>query len=345
MNLTRRGRIVAAVTAGGFLWAAAFGIQAMNAVVMSAVIALLAGIIIVGTSTEPMVRREVPEPGFPDQIQTVRMEVDVGRSATVFVADELPDAVEPVEEEEGAYARAGEVEYRVRPTRRGVHEIGPVRIEIRDPFGLFSAAHAVDARIELVTYPTIEELPGMESDPGLLPRGAPQRERYEFDNLREYHRGDAIRDIHWKSSAKRPGEDLVVKQFISNRDAGDIRIAGSADDDGVDEMATACGSIAVALLERGMDVGLTLPDRDVDVGSGSTHWMEVLSALARTPGGRLPQHVTDESSIVVRASADDPGVRVRIGGTWRRYDELRSDPSTTMEQAAPRIAADGGENR
>ncbi len=341
MKLTQRGRIVAGVTVVGFLWAATFGIQAMNAVVLPAVVVLLAGLVIVGTSSEPSVRREVPEPGFPDEVHTVHMEIDVGRSATVFVTDELPAAVEPVEEA-GAYARAGAVDYRIRPTRRGVHEIGPVVIEIRDPFGLFTAEHAVDARVELVTYPAIEELPGLKSDPALLPRGAPQRERYEFDNLREYHRGDAIRDIHWKSSAKRPGEDLVVKQFISNRDAGDIRIAGSADSERVDEMASACGSIAVALLKRGMEVGLTLPNRDVDVGSGSTHWMEILAALARTSGGRLPQHVSDESSIVVRGAADDAAVQVRIGGTWRRYEELRSgQPESTASATAP-IVTDGG---
>lgn len=109
-------------------------------------------------------------------------------------------------------------EYRVAPPHRGVFPVGGVTAEFRDPFDLAWKRHTVDPGTELLVTPRPGELA-----PGLLDLvrghagigvGGSQTTSWvasasENDVMvREYRHGDALRRVHWPSTARR-GELMV----------------------------------------------------------------------------------------------------------------------------------------
>ena len=104
--------------------------------------------------------------------------------------------------------------YELTPPRRGVFTIGPLRVELSDPFGLALGEITIGATDELLVTPRLAVLPDtglaiLASDgQSMLVRRAIGGE----DDLstREYRRGDALRRVHWRATA-RHGE-LMVRQ-------------------------------------------------------------------------------------------------------------------------------------
>lgn len=98
--------------------------------------------------------------------------------------------------------------YRVTPLRRGAHQLGPLVVESGDVFGLFKKCR-VDERRDFITalppYRIVEEFQvGQRRRLGDIEAGRsifedPSRIR----GIREYQRGDAMKRIHWKASARR----------------------------------------------------------------------------------------------------------------------------------------------
>ena len=97
--------------------------------------------------------------------------------------------------------------YSLTPPRRGCHQIGPLVLESGDVFGLFRRCR-IDERLDFVTVlPKYQHLDDFEV--GRARRlGSLTAERSIFEDptrlrgVREYQRGDAMRRIHWKTSAR-----------------------------------------------------------------------------------------------------------------------------------------------
>ncbi|MBC7632559.1 DUF58 domain-containing protein [Aeromicrobium sp.] len=115
--------------------------------------------------------------------------------------------------------------YGLQGLRRGRHLVGPLRIDVLDPFGLASRRHAFGSAEPLTVLPKIVELPAIaprgESDDGVT-RPAPQHVGVGDDDIiaRSYLPGDAMNRLHWKATAHR-GELMVrqVEQQINPRAA------------------------------------------------------------------------------------------------------------------------------
>ena len=106
-------------------------------------------------------------------------------------------------------------EYRLRSSRRGLYDIGPVTAEFLDPFGLARTTHTLGGTDQLAVAPAPLELPGLPLAGALGQEGtAPSRRRgipSEDDaSTREYRYGDPMRRVHWAATA-RHGE-LMVRQ-------------------------------------------------------------------------------------------------------------------------------------
>lgn len=107
------------------------------------------------------------------------------------------------------------VSYTIRPPQRGIAVIGPLNVEIRDPFGLVWLR--VDARRTdaLIVTPAVAPLqPGgivTSSGAGDRPRASRHAGgREDQHNTREYREGDPLNRVHWRVSA-RHGQ-LMVRQ-------------------------------------------------------------------------------------------------------------------------------------
>ncbi len=101
-------------------------------------------------------------------------------------------------------------------TSRGGFQLGPTRISSGDPFGLFSTCKVIEPQETLLVFPTIHEIRSFLYPPGLLPGGQViRRKSYDITphaaGVREYVHGDAMKRIHWPTSARR--NQLMVKEF------------------------------------------------------------------------------------------------------------------------------------
>ncbi|WP_010203294.1 DUF58 domain-containing protein [Salinibacterium sp. PAMC 21357] len=110
---------------------------------------------------------------------------------------------------------AAQLSYALTPTKRGVFEIGPLVVETTDPFELAWGAWNVGSVTSLVVTPRVAQLATTaliaQSGDGEA-RVVQRRSSGDDDDAmtREYRRGDAMRRVHWKASARHGS--LMVRQ-------------------------------------------------------------------------------------------------------------------------------------
>ena len=129
----------------------------------------------------------------------------------------------------GAFRRVGSLgprsvrrfTMRIAGLRRGVYRIGDTRIVFADWFGLRSESADAPVHARFVVYPALLRLPPLRPERRLPvgPRrepGSPFRDDLPV-GLRPYRRGDPMRSIAWKATARR-GE-LQVREFPPVRES------------------------------------------------------------------------------------------------------------------------------
>ena len=162
----------------------------------------------------------------PGQRVRIELEVENRSPATtsfVLLEDEVPPALgRPARLVlTGLPARSSQrVAYSVMCRTRGRYHIGPLRIDISDPFALTKLRLEYPDRDELVVFPEVEELrAGLSSQFGSGAGESASRHLFrtgeEFFTMREYQVGDDLRRIHWPSVARRGR--LMIRQDESAR--------------------------------------------------------------------------------------------------------------------------------
>jgi uncharacterized protein (DUF58 family) len=234
-----------------------------------------------------------------------RVEIDVaseGRSRTPVLT-----LVDPIGDRVGARLRLSPVPagttvraaYRLPTRTRGEVAVGPLQVEVSDPFGLARRTQPAADKVRLVVLPHVdrlrplpppagsEPLSGQEGRPGLGRAGD------EFHALRPYVVGDDIRRVHWPMSAR--SDDLVVRQDDEPRQGRltvilDVASAHTSSD-GFERMVSAAASVAAAHWGRGDIVRLLTSDaQDTGWVTGQAAFdnlMEVLAVAERTPRADL----------------------------------------------------------
>ena len=189
---------------------------------------------------------------------------------------------------------AAEARYRLTPERRGVVEIGPVRIDDRDALGLARRSRRHALRSRLIVHPPVEALPSARAPsgddltggkPGLWALGLATE---DFVGLRSYVRGDDPRHIHWPSTARL--DELTVRQFRPPRRGRlaviiDTRPPGHLEE-AQDCTTSAAASVAAAALGSGQEVRIAATDgRTTPVLTRGDEIREVLTFCAKLSGG------------------------------------------------------------
>jgi uncharacterized protein (DUF58 family) len=226
------------LTPRGIIFLIAGGVFAIVAYVAGNSLLLLVGCLLLGLSVIAillarfrsmrlaMVRSFSPAPVSATTPTTVSLDTaNLARisSAPLYWNDTLPWrplATDPVHlrplSGQGSDPRSRtRLSYTLTPPRRGVFRIGPLAVAYSDPFGLAVGFMTVGGKDELIVTPHVTELP--QSGVWLeAPDGAARLVQASgvgnSDDLmtREYRRGDALRRVHWRASA-RHGE-LMVRQ-------------------------------------------------------------------------------------------------------------------------------------
>ncbi len=116
-----------------------------------------------------------------------------------------------------------EIQYRVKPPRRGDAKFTGTELQLRSPFGLWLNSRIINNAQSVRVYPNFAEMTRyalLATDNRLSRIGIKQRQRRgqgnEFLQLREYRAGDSQRQIHWQASAKY--RKLIAKEYQDEKD-------------------------------------------------------------------------------------------------------------------------------
>ncbi|MBJ7355943.1 DUF58 domain-containing protein [Nocardioides sp.] len=252
---------------------------------------------------------------------TVRLEV-AGETRSIRLPLVLPGA-----------ERAEIIE--VPPLPRGVHPVGPM-IHLRtDPLGLLRRRSRWAGVEELLVRPRLTLLraldPGLISDLEGVPSDHPATSDLAFHALREYVRGDDLRHVHWRSSAK--AATLLVRQYVETRRSEatvllDDDVAAYADGAEFEVAVSAAASMAVRAMRDDFDVTLVCGDvhsssRSVDVLLDATCRITQGSSDLRERARRAAASGAGSSLVVlVTGSGCDPAL-LRTAGAEFPADALR----------------------
>ncbi|MEO7804910.1 MAG: DUF58 domain-containing protein [Actinomycetota bacterium] len=98
--------------------------------------------------------------------------------------------------------------YGLRAARRGVYEVGPLVAVTSDPLGFTQRENIISEKFDLFVHPRIEfvsdrPLSRQFEDPPIRPPvSKPWPSGLEFYGMREYVRGDDLRRVVWRASAR-----------------------------------------------------------------------------------------------------------------------------------------------
>jgi len=240
---------------------------------------------------------------------TLRDPVGDGRSASVVVAPLQP----------GESVRAT---YRLPTEQRGILHVGPLAVQVGDPFGLASTSTRAAPVVELTVWPTIEEVPPLPHTIGDDPHGGVDHPNAltaagdDFYALRAYVVGDDLRHVHWRSTARR--DELMVRQdempwqgratiLLDTRfDAHTPQTFESA--------VSAAASVVVACSRRNFLLRLlTTGGHDTGIGAGQAHIEQLLEQLATVELDRAGT-LSGAARALRRAASGAGAVALLLGG-------------------------------
>jgi len=153
------------------------------------------------------------------------IEIEIGNeylfSSTIKVIDELPFQFQKRDFGLKSTLKPGEYKnykYELRPTERGVYSFGNLIVFATSPIGFVARKHLFDRAYEVAVYPSFLQLRKYELmafTNRLSQYGLKKIRRIghtmEFEQIKEYVRGDDIRNINWKATAKK--SQFMVNQF------------------------------------------------------------------------------------------------------------------------------------
>lgn len=163
--------------------------------------------------------------------------------------------------------------YTVTCAARGFHAFGPATLRTGDVFGLGTREIDFSAEDYLLVYPKVVSLEQLRL-PSSNPFGdVPLQRQWLFEDplrtvgVRDYRPGDSQRRLHWKASARAPGQTLQVKLFeptTTHRLHVLLNVSTSEenwswqgyDPEALEACITTAASVANWAVEHGMLVGL-----------------------------------------------------------------------------------------
>jgi uncharacterized protein (DUF58 family) len=226
--------------------------------------------------------------------------------------------------------------YQVRSDVRGRYEIGPMSVRVSDPFGLVELGRSFHSTAPLTVTPRTQALPAIPLGGAWTGSGDNRPRAFatgsaEDVTVREYRRGDDLRRVHWRSSA-RTGELMVRREeqpwqsratlFIDNRI---VAHRGQGIASSFETAVSAAASVALHLGHLGFTVRLVTASgddlsaawhsRDPDLNTGPM--LETLAVIQPVTHRRIDTSWLAESShgglllAVMGAIAEEDGPTLR----------------------------------
>jgi hypothetical protein len=225
-----------------------------------------------------------------------------------------------------AAAAVSETTYRVTGVVRGHHDVGPLTLRLTDSFGMCRLDRSISGVEKIVVVPAVHALPALRrwpdsSAPADTRSNALPQPSADDLMVREYNRGDSLRRVNWRVTARR-GELMVRQEEHPPQSRATILLdtrasahAGEGPDASLEWAITAVASIGVHLFERrfslrlanelGGGLGGLFPDLLAPGPSAEGMFLDGLAKVVTSPTkrlaepGRLPGRASDSVLIAV----------------------------------------------
>jgi uncharacterized protein (DUF58 family) len=172
---------------------------------------------------------------------------------------------------------------------RGLYSLQGFWISTRFPFGFFRRGEHIEARGEVLVYPSVHEISSffrlLPFIPGKLESRHPGPGESLF-SIREYQEGESARIIDWKATAKT--NRLKAREYAQEEESKfclilDTRLHPSKsedDEDRFEQAVSLAASIAARFMEEGAGLEFLTPQNYVPRGTGLEHLYRILRMLA-----------------------------------------------------------------
>ena len=117
---------------------------------------------------------------------------------------------------------AGSLQYTIVPLLRGVYAFGIINVYVRSPLGMIQRRYCCGEPAEVAVYPSYIQMRRhqLAAIGNRLQEAGTKRIRKlghstEFEQIKEYVRGDDYRTVNWKATARRG--DLMANTFTDER--------------------------------------------------------------------------------------------------------------------------------
>jgi len=144
---------------------------------------------------------------------------------SVAIVDELPFQFQLRDHLLKSWIKPGAEQvfsFSLRPVERGAYQFGNTNAFVSSPFGLVKRRFIYENEALVKTYPSFLQLRNFEllSYMNRLNELGVHKKRtighsMEFDHIKEYTRGDDVRMLNWKATARR--ENLMVNTYVEER--------------------------------------------------------------------------------------------------------------------------------
>ncbi|WP_298742002.1 DUF58 domain-containing protein [uncultured Chitinophaga sp.] len=144
---------------------------------------------------------------------------------SVAIVDELPFQFQLRDHLLKSWIKPGAEQvftFSLRPLERGIYQFGNTNAFVSSPFGLVKRRFIYENEAQVKTYPSFLQLRNFEllSYMNRLNELGVHKKRtvghsMEFDHIKEYTRGDDVRMLNWKATARR--ENLMVNTYVEER--------------------------------------------------------------------------------------------------------------------------------
>ncbi len=146
-------------------------------------------------------------------------------TADMEIVDELPEQFQKRDWKLTYRFNAGEqknIMYNLRPVNRGEYHFGRIIIYAKSLLGLLKRRHDIDAAETIPVYPSFLQMRKYEllSQTTIQTEYGNKRMRkighsMEFEQIKEYVRGDDIRSVNWKATARKGS--LMVNNYTDEK--------------------------------------------------------------------------------------------------------------------------------
>lgn len=241
-------------------------------------------------------------------------------------------------------------EYRVSSDVRGRHVLGPATLRVSDPLGLVEILRSFRSTTPLVVLPPLVDLgsvrPSSSVDGGSGGRDVISHLSSDESGVRAYRRGDDVRRVHWRSSA-RLGELMVRQEEHPSRPAStlllDVRSGAHRGRGAASSFETAVRAVASVL------VHLHQIGHDVRLVTGTEHLVipcDDPDALPRALDHLAVVSLVDTPLLPAWSGSDAPSARpwtIAVLGTLSPVDETQLATWTARSGRCSALVVDADE--